>query len=70
MADYAADCYDGAGKIELAVAIAAVSDEEAIQNACKLQCVQCELWEGPRFVAAIEDGHRSEADPSELWPRT
>ena len=68
MADYAAYCYDGAGKVWLADAIEADSDEEAIQDACKLQCVQCELWEGHRFVAAIEDGHRTDADPSDLYP--
>ncbi len=63
MADYTAYCYDGADKVWVAETIEAGSDEEAIRGACDLKCIKCEVWQGRRFIAAIEGGQQTGADP-------
>jgi hypothetical protein len=55
MADYRLYCFDGAGKVWAADWIQASSDEEAVKAARDLETgVKCEVWQGRRFVAAIE----------------
>jgi hypothetical protein len=55
MADYRLYCFDGAGKVWAADWIKAGSDEDAVQAARGLDTgVKCEVWQGRRFVAAIE----------------
>jgi hypothetical protein len=52
-------CYDGARKIVTADWIEAASDEEAI---AKAQAAgfgsRCEIWEGKRLVAQLEEERR------------
>jgi hypothetical protein len=56
---YRVYCYDGARKIVTADWIEAASDEEAIANAQAAGFgSKCEIWEGRRLVAQLEDERR------------
>lgn len=58
--NYRVYCYDGAHKIVTAEWIEAANDEEAIAKAVAAGFgSKCEIWEGKRLVAQLEDACRS-----------
>ena len=57
MASYRLYCLDGAGEIELADWIEAADDADAVRQAQKLKkdARKCEVWQGRRLVATLDD---------------
>lgn len=59
---YRVYCYDGVHKIVSVELIEAASDEEAIAQAQAAGFgSKCEIWDGRRLVAQLEDERREEA---------
>ena len=57
---YRVYCYDGAHKIVTADWLEAASDEEAIAKATAAGFgSKCEIWDGKRLVAALEEERRT-----------
>jgi hypothetical protein len=57
---YRVYCYDGARKIVTADFVEASSDEEAIAEAeARDFGSRCELWDGKRLVAELQEERRS-----------
>ena len=56
---YRVYCYDGVNKVVSADWLQAVSDEEAIEKARDAGFgSKCELWDGRRLVAKLDDERR------------
>jgi len=62
MVAYRLYCMDGLGKVGHVDALDAENDDEAVRLAYAMMLpVECEIWDGDRFVAAL--GAYREAEP-------